>query len=150
MSLKKRSSHRASLREKQFTGNNGGNALLRIPEKAEFELIDDVFISGNTSVKMTVLCRKDPYRNFEKEDQETDRNLETLPAKKLQPNFFMRLLSSKKNRQNVVVHLLPGNRGYKASVYNKRKDQAITITLGPEEGKNLDMLLKIIKTAKFI
>jgi len=138
------------MREKQFTGNNGGNALLKIPEKAEFELMNDVFISGNTSVKMTVSCRKNPYQNFEEIDQEADRNLEIIPAKKLRPSFFMRLLPAKKNRLTVIVHLLPGNRGYKASLYNKRRDQAITITLGPEEKKNFAILREMIKTARFI
>jgi len=138
------------MRDKQFTGNNGGNALLKIPEKAEFELVDDVFISGNTSVKMTVSCQKNPYLNFEKIDQETNRNLERIPAKKLQPGFLTRLLSSKKNQLIVVAHLLPGNRGYKASIYNKRRDQAITMTLGPEDKKNFAILREIVKTARFI
>lgn len=136
MDLKRLFFHRLPLREKQFTGENGGNALIRIPEKAEFDLMNDVFISGNTSIKMTVSCQKNPYKNFEEIDREANRNLEVLPVKKL--------------RKDAIVHLLPGSRGYKVSIYNKRKDQAITITFGPEDEKNFEMLREIIKTAKFI
>lgn len=136
MDLKRRFFNRFSLRDKQFTGDNGGNALVRIPPKAEFELTGDVFVSNNTSVKMTVSCRKNPYLNFEEIDNEQDEGLERLTDKRL--------------RSDASVRLLPNRAGYKASVYNERRDQVIIITIGPANSKHLDLLFEIVKTAKFI
>ncbi|MCL2862533.1 MAG: hypothetical protein FWE54_00290 [Methanimicrococcus sp.] len=150
MSSKKCFVHRIPLREKQFTGSNGGNALIWVPEKAEFDLVDDVFVSKNTAVMMTVSCQRDPYRNFEEIDKKTDRSLEILPMKQLRPNLLSRLLHRKKSRLDSVVCLLPGGSGYKACFYNERRDQTITITIGPEGEKNMDVLIHILKTARFI
>ncbi len=128
--------HRTSLKTKQFTGNNGGNAVVGIPENTEFELVDETFISTNTSVYVEITCRKDPYQDFEAVDNEMKKAYPVLPVKKLRPQ--------------TVIRVRPGKAGYEADIYNERNDQAITIMVGPENEKNLDLLLDMIKSAQFI
>ncbi|WNY23630.1 hypothetical protein MmiHf6_09390 [Methanimicrococcus hongohii] len=136
MSLGKRLFHRTNLKTKQFTGDNGGNAVVGIPENAEFNLADEIFISTNTSVYIEIMCRKDPYQDFEAVDNETKKDLPILPVKKL--------------RERTVIRVLPGKNGYEADIYNERNDQAIRILVGPENKDNLNLLLDMIKSAKFI
>lgn len=128
--------HRTNLKTKQFTGTNGGNAVVGIPENTEFELVNETFISTNTAVYVEITCRKDPYQDFEAVDNEAKKEYPIQPVKKLRPR--------------TVIRMRPGKAGYEADIYNERNDQAITIMVGPENDQNLDLLLDMIKSAKFI
>ncbi|MDV0445256.1 hypothetical protein MmiAt1_08220 [Methanimicrococcus sp. At1] len=121
---------------KQFTGENGGNAIIGIPENVEFELIGGTFISSNTSVHLEITCRKDPYQNFEEIDNELKKECPVLPIQKL--------------RENTAVRTLPMKSGYEADIYNERSDQAITIFVGPENNDSLKLLSDMIQSAEFI
>lgn len=136
MNFKKSLFHRNNLKTKQFTGDNGGNAMVCIPTGAEFELIEETFVSSNTAVYLEVKCRKDPYQDFETIDSEKKKDNPILPIKKL--------------RERTVVRVLPGKSGYEADIYNERNDQAVTIHIGPNNNDNLELLLDMVKSAKFI
>ncbi|WNY28985.1 hypothetical protein MmiEs2_11980 [Methanimicrococcus stummii] len=136
MSLGKRLFHKSNLKMKQFTGDNGGNAMVGIPENAEFELINGTFVSSNTSAHLEITCRKDPYQDFQAVDNELKKDCPILQVKKL--------------REGAIVRVLPMKSGYEADIYNERNDQAISILAGPENRDHLDLLLEMIKSAKFI
>lgn len=128
--------HKSNLKSKQFTGDNGGNALIPIPLGTEFELVDYGFVSSNTSVLIQIVCRKDPYQDFRLLDDDLKKNYPLLSIKKLP--------------KNIVIRSLPLKNGYEGDLYNERNDQAITIRVGPESKENLNLLLEMIKSSKFI
>lgn len=136
MDLKKRLFHHEKLKTKQFTGDNGGNALVDIPVNAEFELFGETHVSTNTSVRLEITCRKDPYRDFQAIDNENKSIYPIVPVKKL--------------RKGAIIRQLPDKEGFTADFYNERNDQAITILIGPESKDNLNLLLDMIKSLKFI
>lgn len=127
---------KSNFKSKQFTGDNGGNALIPIPANAEFEFVDYGFVSSNTSVLIQIVCRKDPYQNFRLIDDDLKKNYSVLSIKKLP--------------KNIVIRSLPLKNGYEGDLYNERNDQAITIRVGPESKENLKLLLDMIRSSRFI
>lgn len=136
MNLKKHFFQRTKLKKKQFAGENGGNAMVEVPENTEFELVGKTFVSANTSIHLEITCRKDPYRDFEADDRELKKAYPVQPVQKL--------------RARTVIHVLPDKKGYEADIYNERNDQAITILIGPENPDNFSLLLNMIRSAQFI
>lgn len=99
-------------------------------------MFGETHISSNTTIRLEITCRKDPYQNFKAIDDENKKIYQIVPIKKL--------------RKNAIIRQLPDKEGYTADFYNERNDQAVTILVGPGNKDNLRLIRDMIKSVKFI